>query len=715
MKGIFKILVGVIGILIVLMVAAAVLLPLIYDEEDLKEAIAGEVYEKTGRELSIDGALDFSVFPWLAVDVSDLSLGNAAGFGDQSFARISQARAGVALMPLLRKQIAVDEITLNGLELDLIVNADGVNNWDDLSAGAEGGEETSDASGSSLFSSQTVAGLNIRDARIQLQDHQAGSHYRLSGLSMETGALGQGEPVPLKLSAVIEDLVAGSRTHFSLASTATIDLQAQQFRFDDVDLALAHGTAEASVDHQEILIRAPRVNADLMAQTLQIDTFEAQLGGLQAAGNLSASNILEQPAFNGSFSTSAFSPAGLMQDLQMEAPATADPEALKHASLSSSFTGNSSQLSLSKLEFQLDQSRFTGDMNVNNFDQPRIGFELVVDEIDLDRYMEPASSTAEQENVAMPQEELRGQELDGNLSVGKLRLAGLNFSDARIAVAIRNGRLRLNPLTAGFYGGSYNGDITLDSSSAVPLLSLDEKIESVAFQHLVADLVEAESLSGTAQGHLRLKGRGASSDEVLQSLNGDLGLTLAEGALEGINIWYEIRRGMALYKGLEPPPEEPNRTVFSRVKLAATVDRGVVSTRELLGELPFLTLSGDGTIDLGQSRADLSMLAKVRNIPELSEDPLGSELKGQQMPFKVSGPLDDLAISVDWEALLKSEATDMLLEKLGLKPGSSPDEDTEGETEPASSEDQMKKSAEGALFDLLRGIDKEKEKDGNNL
>ncbi len=713
MRGIFRVLLGLIGTLIVLMVAAAVLLPLIYDEEDLKQAIAAKVYQQTGRELSIDGALDFSVFPWLAVEVGDLSLANAEGFGDRPFARISHARVGVALMPLLRKQIAADEITLDGLELDLAVNARGDNNWDDLSAGAEPGKEASDEAGSSLISSQTVAGLNIRNARIELQDQQTGSHYRMSGFSMETGALGEGEPIPVKLTSLIEDLAGGASANFSLAATAVIDLQAEQYTFDDVELTLTPRVSEANADHPELRIHAPRVSADLAAQTLQINAFEAHLASLQASGALSVSNILEQPAFSGSFNTAAFSPAGLMQELQMEAPATADPEALNHARLSSSFTASDSQLNLSKLEFVLDQTRFTGDMSISHFDQPNIGFEFTVDEINLDRYMEPASSATEQDNVALPREELQGQVLEGRLSVGKMTLAGLDFSDARIGVAIRNGRLRVNPLTAKFYGGTYSGDITLDSSAAVPVLSLDEKIDSVTFQQLVADLVETESLSGTALGHLRLTGRGESSDDVLQSLNGDLGLTLTEGALEGINIWYEIRRGMALYKGLEPPPEEPDRTVFSRMKLTATVDNGLVSTRELIGELPFLTLSGNGTIDLGQSLVDLSLLATVRNVPELSQDPLGAELKGKQMPFKVSGPLDDPVVSVDWQALLKSEATDMLLDKLGLKTGSSPEEGVDSQTEPASSEDQMKKAAESALFDLLRG--KDKKKDENDL
>ena len=81
MKRIFKILLGLLAAVVVLLALAAVVLPLIYDKDDLKQAIAAQVQKQTGRELRIDGELEFSVFPWLAVDVDDLSLGNAKGFG----------------------------------------------------------------------------------------------------------------------------------------------------------------------------------------------------------------------------------------------------------------------------------------------------------------------------------------------------------------------------------------------------------------------------------------------------------------------------------------------------------------------------------------------------------------------------------------------------------------------------------------------------------
>jgi len=708
MKRLFKILLGLVGAIVLLLVLAGLLLPLIYDKEDLKAAIAKEVHKQTGRELRIEGALDFSVFPWLAVEVSDLSLGNAPGFGEEPQAKIASARAGVALLPLLQKQISIDEVTLDGLQLALTVNQQGQNNWDDLAAGEASAEAPAAEPG--MFSNKRVAGLNIRNATIEFTDRKSGSHYRLGGFSLQTGALGEDKPVALELKALIEDVTAGASADVELTTTAAINLDTEQYSLSDFDLALA---LEAEGQQHPIRILAPQLELDLAAQTMQLETFTLELADLRAGGALSATKILDGPAFDGTLDIAEFSPLKLMQTLQMDVPETADPAVLKRAVIQTRFAGNSTQLTLDDFTLELDQSRLAGKLSVRNFDRPDIGFTLAVDQIDVDRYMAPASgeSAGAAEDVSMPREELQGQEIQGQLKVGNLRMAGLEFSDADVGIVINNGKLRLHPLTAGFYGGRYSGDVALDGSGNVPVVSLDEKIDSITFQRLVADLVENESLSGTAEGFARLTGRGATSSEVLGSLQGDLGLTLDEGALEGINIWYEIRRGMALYKGLPPPEPEPNRTVFSRMNMAGTVKDGVVTTNELIGELPFLRMRGDGTIDLGQSQVDLGLVAEISNSPELAKDPLASGLGGKKLPFKITGPLDAPALAVDWEALLKGEATDLLLDKLGLGAKQTQPEATEGEQEQPAAEDQLQETAKGALFDLLRKKDKDKDKD----
>lgn len=713
MNRLIKVLLGLVGAVVFLLVLAGLLFSLTYDKEDLKAAIADEVHNQTGRELKIEGALDYSIFPWLAIDVSDLSLGNAPGFGDDPQARISNARAGVALMPLLRKQISIDEVVLDGLQLALTVNEQGENNWDDLIS-SESPSESVDT-GPGVFSGKRVAGLKIRNANVEFTDRKTGSHYRLAGFSLEAGALGDGRPVPLELEAIIEDVTADNRIGVELTTIAEIDLDAEKYSLGDVELALVLDTAG---QQHPIRILAPRCDLDLAAQTLQLETFTLELADLRASGGLSATGILDDAAFEGLLNIAEFSPADLMQDLQMDVPETADPGVLQSAAVQTRLSGNSNQLVLDGFTLELDQSRLTGAMNVRNFDRPRVGFTLSVDEIDIDRYLAPADEgkASSTEDVAIPRDELQGQEVQGQLTVGTLIMAGLEFNDAKLGLAINSGKLRIHPLTAGFYGGTYSGDIALDGSGAVAVVSLDEKIDSIAFQRLVADLVDSESLSGTAEGFVRLTGKGATSSAVLASLQGDLGLTLAEGALEGINIWYEIRRGMALYKGMPAPEPEPARTVFSRMKMAGKAENGVVTTSEMTAVLPFLTMRGGGEIDLGKSRVDLGMVAEVRNSPELAKDPLGSGLSGKKLPFKISGPLDAPALSVDWEALLTSEATDILLDKLGLgtgeaQPGATGDGQEESSDKEASTEDQLQEAAKGALFELLRKKDKEKDGD----
>jgi len=301
-------------------------------------------------------------------------------------------------------------------------------------------------------------------------------------------------------------------------------------------------------------------------------------------------------------------------------------------------------------------------------------------------------------------------------------LAKVDFSDAVLGLKLSQGKLRLNPLTAGFYDGTYSGNVSLDGSGAVPVVSLDEKIDSITLQRMLADITKTESLSGTAVGYARLTGRGASSNAVLSSLDGDVGLNLTEGAYEGVNVWYEIRRAYALFKGLPPPPPEPARTVFSRLRFDAGVQNGVLTTREMAGELPFLNLRGDGSVNLGQSSVDLRLVAAVRDAPELSKDPLAAELRGKKFPFRISGPLESPEISVDWASLLQGEATDLLLKKLDLKSRlgaqgadseSAPEDGTSGDSasEPAAAEFQPEDAAKSLLKGLLKPKKKKKPAD----
>ncbi len=140
--------------------------------------------------------------------------------------------------------------------------------------------------------------------------------------------------------------------------------------------------------------------------------------------------------------------------------------------------------------------------------------------------------------------------------------------------------------------------------------------------------------------------------------------------------------------------------MFSRLNFSAAVQDGVLNTRELVGQLPFIDLSGKGIIDIAQQAIDLDLMAAVRSVPELARDPLASDLQGKKLPLTISGSLTDPSIGVDLEGLLKAEATDMLMDKLGDKLGV--------DTSETGDFDSVEDAAAGLLSGLLSGKREEK-------
>ncbi|MGD9340437.1 MAG: AsmA family protein, partial [Chromatiales bacterium] len=162
MKGLFKFLGLAVGALVLLLVVAAIWLFFIFDPNDFKQTLSDQVAEQTGRELTIDGDIGLSFFPWLAVELGPARLSNAQGFGDEPFVAIDGARMGVRLVPLLRRNIELDQVRLDGLRLNLAVNERGVTNWDDLST-EDTAPAAADSGESAGIDSLQIGGLSIND------------------------------------------------------------------------------------------------------------------------------------------------------------------------------------------------------------------------------------------------------------------------------------------------------------------------------------------------------------------------------------------------------------------------------------------------------------------------------------------------------------------------------------------------------------------------
>lgn len=283
-----KIVLIALGALVVLIFGAVLLAATFFDPNDYRDQITAQVKKQTGRDLSL-GHIELSVFPWLRARVSDVSFSNAEGFGDAPMAQVKEAAVGVQVLPLLlRREVLVSTVTLDGLRLNLAKDAQGKTNWDDLvkSSGETPEEAPADEGGGVQLDSIDIAGVTLRDAAVEYRDASTGQTYRLEKVFLETGTLQPGKPVDVDLSLTAIDVAGKRSADLTFASTVMADLVAQQAKLDGLKLALvAKGEGLDAT-----LGLAGQVAADLETQVVNVQglklDFKTALDQIKAQGTL---------------------------------------------------------------------------------------------------------------------------------------------------------------------------------------------------------------------------------------------------------------------------------------------------------------------------------------------------------------------------------------------------------------------------------------------
>ena len=237
----FKIFLGILGTLLVLVVGVAVAVPLLFDPNDHRAEIEKAVQKETGRSLKL-GNLELKLFPWLAVAAQNVELGNAPGFGDVPFAKLGEARVGVKLMPLLLdSKVEVSTLSVSGLALNLARDKSGKTNWDDLTEEKPKDPQASEPKAESSFRIEDVdiGGVDIRDAQLSFDDQQAGARYELLHLRLATGALRYGEPFDLDAGFDARASQPAAEATVGLSGRIDADIPGGLYAVENLKLSLA--------------------------------------------------------------------------------------------------------------------------------------------------------------------------------------------------------------------------------------------------------------------------------------------------------------------------------------------------------------------------------------------------------------------------------------------------------------------------------------------
>ncbi len=679
-------------ILIILIGGTLTAILVLVDPNDYKDDLAAAVKQYTGRELTINDPLSLSVFPWLGLEMGQVRLGNAPGFSSNAFAGIDKAELRIKILPLLRKELRIGTIVLDGFQLNLETNAQGGTNWSDWSGSQDAAPTAkaapqqppappSDANkqGAAL-AALAIDGIKITNGQIIIKDRQQQSSIALTNVEMTADHIAFGSPFAFffGFDAKLSDPDIAAR--ITLKGNPLIDLASGTYAFSSANLHLA-GTGAALPGGKVDLDLTTDITADLHKETLTISNILLTTYDLNLSGEVQGQTILSQPTFTGELHLAAFSPKKLMQTMGLSPVETADPHALTKAQTDLSFTVAPDQAALTSLRLLLDTTTVTGTAHVNHFAKPAIAFGIDVDAINADRYLPPKKeqpAPANQEAAAkdtqqapvpipLPIEALRNLDIQGKLTVKALTVNRLKLSDLLFKLTAKQGKISLAPISAALYDGTFGGTAVLNVQGKIPRIQVTEKLTAMQVGPLLNDMTGKDTLTGTTRSTASLTTAGMTVEDFKANLNGNLAFDFANGAIKGINLPKMLRDAVTKIKGGKPDPNAVNQTDFAALKGSATITKGILKNRDLLMMSPLMRVKGAGTVDLPQE--GLNYLLKTTIVSSLKGqkgEPL-SDLAGLTVPVRITGTFAKPGFKLDLASLLREKGLQELKTKAGQK------------------------------------------------
>ena len=693
--------------LILLVVIIAISLPFIIDPNDYRDEIVTAVEDATGRKLNIEGDLKLSVFPWVGIELGKMDLSNAAGFGDKPFAAINSAAVRIKLVPLFSKELVADTITLDGLQLNLAKNAQGVTNWDDLAksaskSAAKTEEKPKQEPGTDIgLMALAIGGISIENATINWQDDATGQSYQVNNFYLNSGAIFPGEPVDLDLGLDLKSAQPAMTATLGLNGTVAVDSGMEKLTVLPLKVSVdAKGDMFSGGGLKADLSTDLSVNLKELAVSLQ--KLLVTSGDLKLSGAVEMTNLSASPQVAGDLKLAKLNLKSWLQSQGIVLPEMSNPDAMSSFEAGLKLNTQGETIAVNAIDIALDQSKITGDAKLVG---PQVGFNLNVDQINVDQYLpksesgsakkadssstpatsssapaaaageaKPASakatgSTAKADTAPLfPVDVIKGLDIDGKLAAGKLIVSNLTSEQITLGIKAKNGVVNIDNKIGRFYQGSFNGKSSLNVNGKTPKLTVNANLKDLQAEPLLKDLADFEKLAGQGKFNMAINANGNSVDALKQTLGGNLDFRFENGAVKGVNLAKIIRDTKAKFEGKPvTASNEPQQTDFSELSGSAKITNGVVNNQDLLAKSPYLRVKGAGTVDLPKEGLNYTIETTIVGTDKGQGGEELKELEGLNIPVKVTGTFNQPRYTVDWGKVLQGKAKEKVKEKVEEK------------------------------------------------
>jgi len=593
-KRLLKILVA----LVLLVVLAAVALVFVFDPNVFKPRIESLAKEQ-GVHLNIDGNLGWQLWPALGVEVNGIRVA-AESAPDDEIARLEKASLRLAIRPLLRGEVVIHHIAVDGAALDLRVDENGVGNWeallpDDETPEPEPVAEAEATEGEAL--SLAVERISLSNAALRYRDAGTGQDLELSPLNLTISEFNlQGRPFNLDLGVV--------------ASVTDRELLGDQPLLVEATLSSRFTLAE---DFDSLQLDDGRLRLDLERGGASDDirlTLSAQ-----------ASNLMTEPQFQGELALRPFNPRELMAVLSLPAPEMADSGALTRLALTMTFSGDTSQIGIDPLQIELDDTRIDGRFAVTDFERGALRASLRGNRINIDHYLPPPSDEDVEEPEATGDEELiplelvRDLDLEFLLVFDALTVMDLAMQNLDIRLVAGDGVVELKQAQLQLYEGQVDAGGKLDATGDTARIDLRAQLSGLQIGPLLSDLEFDEhiQLSGAVNFDTQGKTRGTTMNQLMAALDAEANFSGAQVRMAPLNIEEKFCQVVDLVTRSERGDRDwPEYTELSSLSGRAVIKDQVITIDSTEAGVGQLALQVRGSANMKEDSYDFTLPLRLR-------------------------------------------------------------------------------------------------------
>jgi len=406
-------------------------------------------------------------------------------------------------------------------------------------------------------------------------------------------------------------------------------------------------------------------NIDLMAQTASLTGLSLNAMELSAKAEVRATQITENTLADVSLAISQTDLRALLKKLNIALPEMSDNKTLtKFASdIALSFDQKAQKLAVKKIDLQLDDSKLTGNLSVANFSAPKVRYDLALDTINVNRYLPPkkeqpeTQSASDDPEIELPVEMMRKLDIIGTVKVGSVTYDKLQPKNILMTLKASKGNIQANPIRADIFKTRINSQAGVNVSGKTPKYNAKVNTKNVPVGEVLMAFADTDRLSGTGSVDANITTSGNKVSVFKKTLNGTVNVNLQDGAIKGFNLAQAIRNAQAKISGKPAEPTDPDaKTDFSSLIASASIKNGMVTTKKLALQAPFMRVNGSGTVNL--AKETLNYLVKTKIVAS-DKGQGGEELKdlnGLTLPVKLTGNYKDPSISLDLGSVLEQKA-----------------------------------------------------------